>query len=131
MISLLARLLGGSTIAAWLVVAALGAGVVSGAYWYASNQGYQRATLEWLVRYNERELALERQRLAELDRQALANDQAKAAERAALSQLRNEMAQLEIQLQERANEAAEDPDRGNIACNLECVRRHNSVAANK
>lgn len=128
MIAILARLLGGSTIAAWLLIGVLGAGALGGAYLWAQHQGYQQATLEWSVRYQERELALEKQRMAELDRQALANDQAKAAERARLAALHNELAQLELQLQERADEAAKDPDRGNIACNLDCVRRHNSIA---
>jgi uncharacterized protein HemX len=128
MISILARLLGGSTLGAWLVVGALGIGALGGAYWYVSNQGYQRAALEWSAKYDARELDLERQRMAELDRQARANDAAKAAERQRLATLRNEMAQLELQLQERANEAAKDPDRGNIACNIDCVRRHNSLA---
>lgn len=131
MIKLIASLLGGHTLMAWLIVAGLGLGAVGGLYWYVDRGGYQRATLEWTVKYTERENELQKLRMAEIDRQALANDRAKASERAAIEQLRNETAQLEIQLRERANEAAEDPDRGNIACNLDCVRRHNSIAAPK
>jgi hypothetical protein len=129
MIKLIAGLLGGNTLFAWLIVAGLCLGALGGVYWYVDHQGYRRASLEWTVKYNERELQLERQRLAELDRQAIANDTAKAAERERLAQLRNELAQMELQLKEQADEAAKDPDRGNIACNLECVRRHNSSIA--
>jgi len=123
MIALLARLLGGSTIAAWLVVAGLGVAATGGAYLWAQNQGYQRATLEWSVKYQERELALERQRLAELDRQALANDQAKAAEAARIAQLRNELTALERELQEQAHEADIDPDADRVGLSAGGVLR--------
>jgi uncharacterized protein HemX len=123
MITLLARLLGGSTIAAWLVVAALGAGALGGAYFYVRGQGYEQATLEWSVRYNERELALERQRLAELDRQAAANDAAKAAEAARIAQLRNELSALERELQEQSNEADIDPNADRVGLSAGGVQR--------
>lgn len=123
MITLLSRLLGGSTIAAWLVIAALGVAAAGGTYWYAQNQGYQRATLEWSVKYQERELALERQRLAELDRQALANDRAKAAEAARIAQLRNELSALERELQEQSNAADVDPDADRVGLSAGGVQR--------
>lgn len=123
MIALLARLLGGSTIAAWLVVAGLGVAVAGGAYFYVRGQGYEQATLEWSVRYQERELALERQRLAELDRQALANDQAKAAEAARIAQLRNELSALERELQEQSNAADIDPNADRIGLGSDSVLR--------
>lgn len=127
MIALLARLLGGSKLMAWLIVAGLVAGAVGGAYWYVERQGYNRAALEWTVRYTEREAELERQRFAELERQALANDRAKAAEAARIAQLRNEAAQLELQLQELADAAAIDPDADRIGLGAPSVQRLNGI----
>lgn len=123
MITILARLLGGSTIAAWLVVVVLGVGVVGGAYWYARGQGYEQASLEWSVRYAEREAELQRLAFQELDRQAAANDTAKANEAARLAQLRNELSALERQLQEQSNAADNDPDAGRIGLGSDSVFR--------
>lgn len=131
MITLLARLLGGSSIAAWLVVAALGLGLAGGAYWYVDHGGYQRASQEWSAKYQARELALERQRMAELDRQATANDQAKANEAARLAQLRNELSALERQLQEQAHEAAIDPDADRVGLGASSVRRIDAIGGAK
>lgn len=131
MIKLIAGLLGGNTLIAWLLVAGLGLGAVGGVYWYVDRQGYNRATLEWTVKYTERELALERQRLAELDRQALANDRAKAAERAAIEQLRNELAQAERELQEQSHEADIDPNADRIGLGADSVSRIGRVGGPK
>lgn len=123
MIKIIASLLGGSTLAAWVLVAALGATALGGAYWYVDHQGYNRATIEWTVKYQERELALERQRLAELDRQAAANDRAKAAEAARIAQLRSELADMEHQLQEQSHEADIDPDADRVGLGASSVQR--------
>ena len=114
--------------AAWRVGAMIGLatvviGLAGGAYWYVDHGGYNRAATEWSAKYNDRELALERQRLAELDRQALANDQAKANEVARLAQLRNELTALERQLQEQADEAANDPDADRVGLGADSVLR--------
>jgi len=127
MITILARLLGGSTVAAWLVVGVLGATALGGAYWYAQNQGFQRATLEWSVRYAGREAELQRLAFQELDRQAAANDAAKANEAARLAQLRNELSALERQLQEQSNAADNDPDAGRIGLSADGVQRVDGI----
>lgn len=127
MITLIARLLGGSTIAAWLVVGVLGLGAVGGAYLWASHHGYQRATLEWSVKYQEREAELQRLAFQELDRQAAANEAAKANEAARLAQLRNELSALERQLQEQSNAADNDPDAGRIGLSSDGVQRLNQL----
>ena len=124
---LLTRLLGGSSFLAWLAVAGLCLGAAGGAYWWVDNHGYQRATLEWSVKYTQREVDLERRRLAELDRQATANDIAKAAEAARIAQLRNEAAQMERRLQDLAKEATSDPDAERLGINADSVARINSV----
>lgn len=131
MITLLARLLGGSTIAAWLVVGVLGAGAVGGAYLWATHQGYQRATLEWSVRYAEREAELQRLAFQELDRQAAANDAAKANEAARLAQLRNELAQRERELQEQSHEADIDPNAGRVGLGSDSVYRLNRIGGTR
>lgn len=127
MIKILSALLGGKTWLAWLIVAGLGLGALGGVYWYVDHGGYQRATLEWTVKYNDRELALERQRLAELDRQAQANDQAKAAEAARIAQLRNELAQLERELEEQSHAADNDPNADRIGLGADSVHRINRI----
>lgn len=127
MIKLIASLLGGKTWLVWLIVAALGLGALGGAYWWVDHGGYQRATLEWTVKYNDRELALERQRLAELDRQATANDSAKAAEAARIAQLRNELAQAERELQEQSHEADIDPNADRVGLGSDSVLRINRI----
>ena len=127
MIKLIASLLGGSTLAAWAVVALLSVAGLGGAYFWAQNQGYQRATVEWSQKYDARELVLERQKLAELDRQAQANDRAKASEAKRIAQLRSDLAELERQLQEQAHEADNDPDRDRVGLSADGVRRINGI----
>ncbi len=127
MIKIIASLLGGSTLAAWAVVALLGVTAVGGAYWYARGQGYEQATVEWSQKYEARELSLERQRLAELDRQAQANDRAKANEAARIAQLRSELSEMERQLQEQSNEADIDPNADRVGLGADSVRRINGI----
>lgn len=131
MIKLIAGLLGGNTLMAWLIVAGLGLGAVGGAYWWVDHQGYQRATIEWTVKYDQRELALERQRLAELDRQAQANDAAKASEAARLAQLRSELAEMEHQLQEQSHAADIDPNADRVGLGSDSVLRLNRIGRPK
>lgn len=131
MIKFIAGLLGGNTLMAWLIVAGLGLGAVGGVYWWVDHQGYQRATLEWTVKYNDRELALEKQRLAELDRQATANDRAKAAEAARIAQLRNELAQRERELEEQSHEADVDPNADRVGLGADSVRRIQRIGSTK
>lgn len=131
MIKFIAGLLGGNTLMAWLIVAGLGLGAVGGLYWYVDHQGYNRATLEWTVKYTERENELERQRLAELDRQATANDRAKAAEAARIAQLRNDLAQAERELQEQSHEADVDPNADRVGLGASSVQRINRIGGPK
>lgn len=131
MISLLAKLLGGNTLFAWLIVAVVATGAIGAAYWYADHGGYQRATLEWSEKYTARENALERQRIAELDRQAAANDAAKAAEASRIAQLRNELSALERELQEQSDAADNDPDAARIGLGADSVHRLNRIGGAK
>lgn len=131
MIKFIAGLLGGNTLMAWLIVAGLGLGAVGGVYWWVDHGGYNRATLEWTVKYNDRELELERQRIAELDRQATANDRAKAAERAAVEQLRNELAQAERELQEQSHAADIDPNADRVGLGADSVSRIGRIGGTK
>lgn len=126
-IKLLAGLLGGKVWLAWLIVAGLGLGAVGGVYWWIDNGGYQRATLEWSVKYTQRENELERRRIAELDRQALANDTAKAAEAARIAVLREEKAKLERDLIALADAASSDPNATREGLGADSVARINSV----
>jgi hypothetical protein len=64
---------------------------LGGAYAWIDHRGYERATQEWTVKYQQREDERNRQRLAELDRQATANAAAKAEEEAELEAYRKQV----------------------------------------
>lgn len=131
MITFMARLLGGSTIAAWLLLALAGAGAVGGAYWWADHQGYTRASTEAQVRYDKRELAIADAAEAERKRQADANTAAKANELARIKEMNDEMVELQSKIREQANEADQDPDRDRIGLSADSVRRLDAIRRTK
>jgi|GEM_PF-4040759 len=96
-----------------------------GAYAWIDHRGYERATQEWTVKYQQREDELNRQRLAELDRQATANAAAKAEEEAELEAYRKQVIAMADRNAQLANEAAADPNHDNIALDADAVTRHN------
>jgi hypothetical protein len=114
----------------WQALAVLGAlaailGTLGGIYIYVDHQGYNRATLEWTIKYEKREAELKQQLADELDRQQTINAMAKADEEAALEEYRlkvdaaNKLALL------LADEAAKDPNAANVALDADAVARHN------
>ncbi len=100
------------------------AGLTSAA-WYLDHRGYQRATLEWTVKYNEREAELQQQAYAEGRRQSEANAAAKAAEEAELEVYRQKLVEMADLAQQLATEAAADKNAGNVALDADAVARHN------
>ncbi len=122
-IALLAGLLGGKLWLAWLIVAGLGLGAVGGLYVAVDHGGYKRAAAEWTIKYEKREAALNEERFKELDRQATANDAAKAAEAERLAAEQSRVAELELQIAEMDKAADVDVNRDRIGLGADSVDR--------
>jgi hypothetical protein len=107
--------------------AALGVilGAVAGLYAYVDHQGYQRATLEWTLKYERREAELRQQLADELDRQTSINAMAKAAEEAELEALRLRLVEMSNRAMVLMQEAAADPHASNVALDAAAVDRYN------
>ena len=127
MIKLLAGLLGGRTWLAWLIAGGSVLAVLGGLYAWVDHGGYNRATLEWTVKYEEREQDILRQRIAEADRQSVVNYEAKQAERAAIEELERELADREALISRLQDEAAADPDATRLGINADAVSRINRI----
>jgi hypothetical protein len=126
-IAWLARLLGGRTWLAWLLTAASVAGALGGIYAYVDHQGYKRATIEWSQKYDRREAELQAMRFRELDRQATANAEAKAAESARLREMAERLADLEAAAAENDRAAEADPNADRIGLGADSVERLNRI----
>ena len=114
----------------WRIIGVVGLlatilGGLAGLYAHVDHQGYQRATLEWTVRYERREAELRQQLADELDRQASINAMAKAAEEAELETYRKQLLARADLAQRLADEAAADPNADNVALDAAAVDRHN------
>jgi hypothetical protein len=120
MISIIAKLLGGSELAAWAVIALLVASAFGGTYALADHRGYGRAA-------NQYEAKNAQAALDELHRQSAANDAAKAAEAAAIAEMQAANQSLQNQIEELQREADQDPDADKPALGSSSVRRINKI----
>lgn len=127
MIALLARLLGGRTWLAWLVVAGLSAGALGGLYAWVDHQGYRRAEAKWSQKYEDREAQLQTARFKELDRQATVNAEAKAREAERLAAEHRRVDELEALLAELSTQADADPNRDRPGLSAGAVDRLNRI----
>ena len=114
----------------WRIIGVVGLlatilGGLAGLYAHVDHQGYQRATLEWTIKYERREAELRQQLANELDRQASINAAAKAAEDAELEALRLRLVEMSNRAMVLMQEAAADPNAGNVALDAAAVDRHN------
>jgi len=123
MIRALAALLGGKTWLAWLMVAGLGLGAVSGLYAYVDHQGYKRAETKWSQKYDARELELQTARFRELDRQATVNAHSKAREAVILAAEQARADALEALIADLASAADEDPNKDRIGLGADSIKR--------
>lgn len=127
MIALLARLLGGRTWLAWLLVGGLSLGTLGGLYAWADHHGYARASAAWQKKYDAREAELQAERFRELDRQATANAEAKAREAERLAAEQRRVDELEALLAELSAQADADPNRDRPGLSAGAVERLNRI----
>ncbi|MBX5010904.1 hypothetical protein [Rhizobium lentis] len=99
-------------------------------WWGAStiyNNGYDAASLKYRVEIAELKQAAAAAANAETERQAAANNAAKAREAERIAQMRAENESLELKIKELEREAGEDPDAGRTALGAPGVQRINKV----
>jgi hypothetical protein len=127
MISILAKLLGGSELAAWAVIALLATGAVGAAYLYVDHHGYERAATEYKATIAQMKAEAAQARADEIERQDAANNAAKATEAQRIAAMQADNQSLQDQIKELRNEAHQDPDAGKPALRAPSVQRVNKV----
>ncbi len=127
MISVLAKLLGGSSLAAYAVVGLLSAGALASAYWYIDHRGYARAEAYYEAKIAATKAAAATASLREIERQDAANNAAKQAEARSVAEMQAASQSLENRTVELQREADLDPAAGKPALGASSVRRINEV----
>lgn len=127
MISILAKLLGGSELAAWAVVALLVAAVFGGTYAIADHRGYARAELKYAAEIAQMKADAALARADEIERQSAANNAAKQAEAKRIADMQADADALQHQIEELQREAHQDPDAGKPALGASSVQRINKI----
>ncbi|MDF0659723.1 MULTISPECIES: hypothetical protein [unclassified Rhizobium] len=127
MIVWIAKLLGVDKwiVGAVVVMALLAA--VGGAYAYVDHRGYQRAAVAYQARIDKLVGDYKAAEIAETERQAAANNAAKAREASRIAEMFAANSKLETRIKELANEAVADPDAGKPVLGAPSVRRINEV----
>jgi uncharacterized protein YlxW (UPF0749 family) len=127
MISIIAKLLGGSDLAAWAVIALLSVGAFGGTYAYGDHRGYGRAELKYTAQIASMKAAAATARADEIERQSAVNDAAKAAEARHIAEMQAANQSLQTQIEELQREADQDPDADKPALGADSVRRINQI----
>ncbi|MBX5213038.1 hypothetical protein HJC05_02110 [Rhizobium sp. NLR9a] len=110
------------------VVGALAAlALLLAAYAYIDHRGYARAEAHYKGVIAAEHAAAANAEIAETERQAAANNAAKAREAERIAQMQAENESLELKIKELEREAGEDPDAGRTALGAPGVRRINKV----
>ncbi|WP_411906295.1 hypothetical protein [Rhizobium mayense] len=127
MISILSKLLGGSKLAAWAVVALLVAAAFGGTYAIADHRGYARAELKYTTQIAQMKADAATARANEIERQNAANNAAKQAEAKRIADMQADADALQHQIEELQREAHQDPDAGKPALGASSVQRINKI----
>ena len=98
-----------------------------GLYTYVDHHGYQRAAVEYQIKYDKLVAEYNDARTKEILRQVMVNNASKALEAARIAALQAANSELETRIKELADEADKDPDAGRAALGASSVRRINSV----
>lgn len=105
----------------------LGALALIAAYFWIDGRGYDRAASEYKARIAVIHASYKAAEVAETERQATANNAAKAREAARIAEMQAANESLQSQIEELEREASEDPDAGRAALGASSVRRINKV----
>ncbi|QIG68390.1 putative endopeptidase protein [Rhizobium phage RHph_Y3_56_1] len=97
------------------------------AYAYIDHRGYTRAEAHYKGILAAEHAAAITARDAEIERQAAANNAAKAREAARIAEMQTQAEQLAKQIEELQREASQDPDAGRTALGAPSVQRINKV----
>jgi len=127
MISVISKILGGSELAAWAMIALLVVAAFGGTYAIADHRGYGRAEGKYTSQIEQMKADAATARANEIERQNAANNAAKQAEAQRIAQMQADAAALQTQIEELQREAHQDPDAGRIVLGAPSVRRINKV----
>lgn len=127
MIAAIAKLLGGSELAAWAVIVLLAVAAFAGTYAIADNRGYARAEAHYTAEIASIKAAAATARADEIERQSSANNSAKQAEAQRIAAMQADADALQHQIEELQREAHQDPDAGKPALSASSVQRINKI----
>lgn len=116
-----------SPVGRWLAGAIAAVALLLAAYFYVDHRGYARAEVHYKGILAAEHAAAVTARDAELERQAAAQNQAKAREAARIADMQAEADNLHSRIEELQREASQDPDAGRPAVGATGVQRINSV----
>ncbi|MBB6304695.1 hypothetical protein [Rhizobium leucaenae] len=111
----------------WLAGALVAVLVLVGVYALADHRGYQRAAAAYTATIAQMKEQAATARANEIERQANANNAAKASEAAAIAQMQADNDTLQNKIEELQREASQDPNAGRAAISSSSVRRINQV----
>ncbi|TBC36398.1 hypothetical protein ELH33_15320 [Rhizobium ruizarguesonis] len=97
------------------------------AYSYVDHKGYARAEIHYKGVIAAEHAAATTAWIAEVERQAARQNEAKAREAERIAEMQAEADQLTKQIEELQREASEDPDAGRTALGATSVRRINQI----
>ncbi|MBZ9943422.1 hypothetical protein LB533_20255 [Mesorhizobium sp. BR1-1-13] len=110
-----------------LIVYGLAALAVAAVLAWTYHLGSTHTAAVWSLKYDQREVAIQKATNAEISRQAQANAMAKAAEAQRLAALEAENAALEQLIKEKSDEADADPDRDRVCLSGDAGLRIDSI----
>jgi hypothetical protein len=116
-----------SPVGRWIAGAVAGVALLLAAYAYVDHRGYQRAVVTYQARIDKLVGDYKTAEIAEAERQAAANNAAKAREASRIAEMQAANSKLETRIKELADEAAADPDAGKPVLGAPSVRRINEV----
>jgi hypothetical protein len=116
-----------SPVGRWIAGAVAGVALLLTAYAYVDHKGYQRAAVTYQARIDKLVGDYKTAEIAETERQAAANNAAKAREASRIAEMQAANSKLETRIKELADEAAADPDAGKPVLGAPSVRRINEV----
>ncbi|MBB2818981.1 UNVERIFIED_ORG: cytochrome c556 [Rhizobium esperanzae] len=91
------------------------------------NNGYDAASMKYKAEIAELKQAASEAANAEIERQAAANNAAKAREAERIAEMQAETESLNQKIEELQREASEDPDAGRVVLGAPSVQRINKV----